>query len=85
MENTYEKFERKLTYFCYNFAREVEQEINSCECDREHGAIRAAEINSCLADIAGMMTNWPYALSVLDTAKSKAVAKYKHLKEVYKD
>lgn len=84
MENVYEKFERKLTYFCYNFAREVEQEINSCECDREHGATRAAVISSCLADIVPSLSNFPYAQAVLNTAEAKAKEKYGHLKEVYK-
>ena len=85
MENVYEKFERELVIFCYQFAREVEKEINNCEFDREHGATRAAVINSALADLCGDMEKFPYARAVLSTAKDKASAEYKHLKEIYKD
>lgn len=84
MNNVYTKFEKKLTAFCYEFAKEIEQEINSCEFDHEHGSTRAAVINSCLADIVPSLSNFPYAQAVLNTAKSKAKEKFEHLEEVYK-
>ena len=85
MENVYSKFEREITLFAYNFAKEVEQEINSCELDREHGAQRAAVINSCLDDLQGSLSGWPYARAIIKAAKDKAKEKFEHLEEIYKN
>jgi hypothetical protein len=74
--NTYQKFEKKITTFCYDFAKSLDQELQDCELlsvkDKKAAEARVANIVSCLADIAGDMSNWEYARAILDKTLEKA-------------
>ena len=85
MENTYEKFERKLTMFVYNFARDIDAELGTCEMEGTVGIEHARAIHASLADVAGMLSAWPYAQAIISMAKENSKKKFEHLKEVYKD